>query len=73
MSLHSLESVRDPTPGLQVCLRSWLTDSPQCPSHVTWVKPIGTYLSGQKLWHARFDISNVHSLQNRPCDGNKVQ
>ena len=57
-----IQSVRDPTPGLHICLRSWLTDSPQCPSPVSRVEPIDRCVSGQMWWHGRYDqhIERIH-------------
>ena len=72
MCLKSLKSVRDPTPGLHICLRSWLTDSPS----VLHLYPGLNLLTGAcpvicDGMHVMTNISSVYILQNCQCDGKK--
>ena len=66
-----IQSVRDPTPGLHICLRSWLTDFPQCPSPdlnlLTGACPV--ICDGM---HVMTNISSVYISQNCQCDGKKL-
>ena len=73
MCLQSLQSVRDTTPGLHICLRSWLTDSPS----VLHLYPGLNLLTGAcpvicDGMHVMTNISSEYILQNWQCDEKKL-
>ena len=73
MCLQSLQSVRDPTFGLHICLRSWLTDSPSD----LHLYPGLNLLTGAcpvicDGIHIITNISSVYILQICQYDGKKL-